>query len=182
MINFRLIAAVLFVLLVVVVAATVWSQEGGEDHCDRPEMRQFDFWVGQWDCHGEFTDSTGNVQTYAVTNTITLEYDSCVVVEHFEGAEAVGLRGTSVSTFNRWDEKWHQTWVDNNGSYLDFVGGFQDGVMELRRTANRHDTTFLQRMRWTDITDSSLTWQWERSDDDGATWQTLWTLYYEKKK
>ena len=37
------------------------------------------------------------------------------------------LRGLSVSLFNARSGKWQQTWVDNEGAYLDFVGEFKDG-------------------------------------------------------
>ena len=37
--------------------------------------------------------------------------------------------------------KWKQTWVDNEGGYLDFVGESKDGQMILSREATRPDGT-----------------------------------------
>jgi hypothetical protein len=45
------------------------------------------------------------------------------------------LRGQSVSIFDASPRKWKQTWVDNEGAYLDFVGEFKDGQMVLAREA-----------------------------------------------
>jgi len=33
--------------------------------------------------------------------------------------------GRSISIFDATDKKWKQTWVDSQGSYLDFVGGLK---------------------------------------------------------
>ena len=73
---------------------------------------------------------------------------------------------------------WKQTWVDSEGSYLDFVGGFEDGAMELRRTAEFEGRPALFRMRCENIRPDSLDWSWQRSDDGGATWTGLWELEY----
>ena len=49
------------------------------------------------------------------------------------------LRGRSASIFDVSAGKWKQTWVDNEGGYLDFVGEFKDGQMVLEREATRPD-------------------------------------------
>ena len=43
----------------------------------------------------------------------------------------------SVSTFDARAQQWKQTWVDNQGGYLDFTGGWQDDRMILQRDAER---------------------------------------------
>ena len=141
--------------------------------CQIPEMRQFDFWVGQWDLTWE--GGSGS-------NTITRQLDDCVIQEQFDSDAQSNFRGMSVSTFSKLDGKWHQTWVDNQGGYLDFVGGMKDDRMILSRQAERDGKTFLQRMVWYDIAGDSLEWNWERSDDNGETWQTLWHISYKRKK
>jgi hypothetical protein len=35
-------------------------------------------------------------------------------------------------------------------------------------------------MLWHDIADSSLQWDWQRSLDDGATWETFWHIDYRR--
>jgi hypothetical protein len=76
---------------------------------------------------------------------------------------------------------WHQTWVDNQGAYLDFTGEFGDGKMILSRHATVKGQEILQRMVWSNITPDSFDWSWERSDDDGTTWKVLWPLQYVRK-
>lgn len=91
------------------------------------------------------------------------------------------LRGTSVSTFDANSKKWKQTWVDNQGAYLDFVGEFKNGEMILQREALTKNGRILQRMVWKNITSKELDWSWEASQDGGKTWQVQWTIHYKRK-
>jgi len=142
--------------------------------------RQFDFWIGDWDLTwGE--DGRG-------TNSIKAILDGRFIMEEFDSGPEESLHGISLSVYNTQTGKWQQTWVDNQGSYLDFVGGFRDGVMELRREmtvpAGEGEAVrmVMQRMVWRDITAHSIEWDWERSEDRGATWQTLWTIHYKRRQ
>ena len=81
-----------------------------------------------------------------------------------------------MSVFDRETRAWHQTWVDNEGRYLDFSGGPSGRDMDLRHEGN--DGSY--RMLWTDIAQDSLVWLWQRSQDE-RTWETLWRLDYERR-
>jgi hypothetical protein len=94
---------------------------------------------------------------------------------------APDLHGLSVSSYDRERHVWCQTWVDNNGSYLDFVGNFEDGKMILVRDAIVGAEACKQRMVWFNIEENQIDWSWERSDDDGATWRALWEIKYKRK-
>ena len=92
------------------------------------------------------------------------------------------LRGTSVSIFDFNAGKWKQTWVDNEGGYLDFIGEFKDGQMILQREAVRSDgTKLLQRMVFKNIGPRELDWSWEASRDGGKTWQVQWPIHYKRR-
>ncbi len=41
-------------------------------------------------------------------------------------------------------------------------------------------TVFL-RLVWSAIRPDSMTWEWQRSDDMGETWRTLWQLDYVRR-
>ena len=90
--------------------------------------RQFDFWLGEWDC--SWSDDSGR---HLGTNSVYLDLGGVVVVENFDGRPSLDFQGLSFSVYDRKARRWKQTWVDSQGGYLDFVGGFADGVMELRR-------------------------------------------------
>lgn len=134
------------------------------------ENHEFDFWLGEWDVTwGEGVHGTNRVESIL---------DGAVIQENFNGD---GLIGISVSVFSREDSRWHQTWVDNSGSYLDFVGEFVDGKMILSRNGIAEGKPIKQRMVWFDISAEQFRWNWERSDDDGATWRALWEIQYQRK-
>ena len=148
--------------------------------CSAPQQKQFDFWLGTWDLTwpGEKQNETGHG-----TNTIGRILDDCVVHESFSGGDTMHLRGNSVSSFDVRSGKWKQTWVDNEGGYLDFVGEFNGSQMILSREATREDgSTVKQRMVWKNIRADELDWGWESSKDGGKTWQVLWPIHYKRKK
>ena len=132
--------------------------------------RQFDFWLGEWDC----TWGDGEQGT----NSVYLDLGDHVVVESFDARPAMEYQGMSHSVYDRVAGLWKQTWVDSDGAYLDFAGRFENGVMELRRTGELEGRPALFRMRWFDIERDSLNWAYERSVDDGETWTTLWAIGY----
>jgi hypothetical protein len=103
-----------------------------------PGARQFDFWLGEWD----LTWAEGGKGT----NCIRAIMDDHVILEQFDGSPTVPFQGMSVSTYNSQLGKWQQTWVDNQGNYLDFTGGCQDGKMILSRTARVNGQDITQRM------------------------------------
>lgn len=137
---------------------------------DSPET-QFDFWLGEWDVRwGE--DGVG-------TNRIERILDGKVIQENFTAPDLIGM---SVSAYDLERKLWCQTWVDNNGSYLDFTGGFTDGKMILSRDAIVRGETCKQRMVWFEIRADKFEWNWERSDDGGQTWRVLWNIHYMRKE
>ena len=147
--------------------------------CAAPEQKQLEFWVGDWDLtwpgekQGELDHGTNNVHRLL---------DSCVVQENFSGGRAMHLRGISVSIFDTRARKWKQTWVDNEGGYLDFVGEFKDGQMILTRDGVRPDgTKVTQRMVFKNITANEFDWNWEASTDGGKSWQVTWPIHYKRK-
>lgn len=147
--------------------------------CAAAEQKQLDFWVGDWDLTWPGA-KTGEVSHG--TNHIQRILDGCVVQEKFSG-QAAHLRGTSVSIFDATAGKWKQTWVDNEGGYLDFVGEFKDGQMILQREATgKNGAKFLQRMVWKNISASEFDWSWEASQDSGKTWQVQWPIHYKRSK
>ncbi|HSK89045.1 MAG TPA: hypothetical protein VK880_11845 [Anaerolineales bacterium] len=136
---------------------------------NQPE-NQFDFWLGEWDVTwGE--DGKG-------TNHIERILGGKIIQENFRAPD---LQGLSVSSYDTERKLWCQTWVDSNGTYLDFTGNFEDGKMILRRDAIVRGEACQQRMVWYDIQADKFTWNWERSDDLGETWRVLWQINYRRR-
>ena len=141
--------------------------------CATEEAKRLDFWVGDW----ELVHEGGRSR-----NRISKTLGGCVVLEEFRGAPGTNLDGMSVSTFDPATKRWRQTWVDNTGAYLDFDATTVDGNMAFERTAQKDGRRIRQRMVFRDVKADSLRWDWQRSDDDGATWKTTWEIAYRRAK
>ena len=156
------------------VTATAETQDQGQSL--PAEARQFDFWLGEWDLTWEGGDGT---------NSISRILDGQVIQERFAARQddpnVPALQGLSISVYIPALGKWRQTWVDNNGSYMDFIGGFVGGEMALSmvRTLNGKTNTYC--MVFYNITEDSLDWDWKRSEDGGQSWQLQWRIHYQRR-
>ena len=150
--------------------------------CTAPEAHQFDFWIGDWDLATKAPKPDGTWQEGKATNSVRAILDGCVIQENFDNRPEEPYQGTSISMYSPQLGKWQQTWVDNAGAYLDFVGGWKDGKMVLTRSFTLQGRSIQQRMTYHDIKPDSFDWDWERSLDGGATWMAMWKIHYARKK
>jgi len=144
-----------------------------DDPSHAPEARQFDFWIGEWDVTwGEGERGTNRIESIL---------NDRVILENFDGNPAMPFRGMSVSVYSPQRGCWQQTWVDDTGNYWAFSGGFADRRMTLATDDFVAGQPVKRRMVWYNIAPDSLDWNWERSDDGGATWKVLWALHYRRR-
>lgn len=133
-----------------------------------------DFWLGTWDLSW-VGDGEG-------TNVIRRILDGRVIEESFDGRDADSvLLGRSVSVQDAGDGRWHQTWVDSTGAYLDLVGVEVDGRIAFQRDAIVDGVPVVQRMVWLDVTLEAMRWQWQRSTDGGTSWLVVWEIQYRRR-
>jgi len=166
--------------LILIMPLTVAAQEGGAGDaapaspCSSAEYRQFDFWIGDWN-----VSSDGQ---QAGTNSIHPVHRGCALQEDWQGAGEGGISGSSFNIYDKASGKWHQTWVDANGTLLSLDGGLADGVMVLsgQRPAREGSGTALHRISWTPNADGSVRQLWEVSQDDGGSWSVLFDGLYTK--
>lgn len=137
------------------------------------EHAQFDFWLGDWVVTDPTTGLTG-------TNSVRRILDDKVIEESFSFDQEDGTVFTGRShTVYVTGRGWCQTWVDSQGTYLDFTGGLVEGTMVLERVSDT-DPKVVQQMRWYDVTPDSLTWDWLRSVD-GGEFELAWRLHYRRR-
>lgn len=137
-----------------------------------------DFWIGDWEITGRSRNAPGKdewTETKA-TNQIRKTLKGMVIEESFR---MIGFSGKSSSVFFAPKKVWRQTWVDDTGAYLLFEGGVEEGNMVLHMKNASPGTQM--RMTWRDVTKQSFTWHWQRSTDEGKTWETQWELNYKRK-
>jgi len=132
--------------------------------------RQFDFWVGSWECYGRNGQLSG-------TNEVTLGYGGRVLQEHWQGSSGGG--GTSLNMYSAAHGVWHQTWCDDSGMLLRLDGGLTEkGVMRLEgKMPIRGGGEALHRVEWTPKGET-VQQTWTTTADEGKTWKTLADLEY----
>ena len=128
----------------------------------------FDFWVGEW------TADIGGGSTGI--NVVSREYAGRVIKERFTSPQ---LCGESASTFSEARQVWCQTWVDDSGNYLLFVGRREAERMVLdgRRPDGSPNG---MRMVWSRITPDAFEWDYEKHEADGS-WSSQWHISYVRR-
>lgn len=141
--------------------------------CKAPEYHQFDFWIGQWNV----TLPNGK---RAGVNHIEPILGGCALRESWSGAG--GSDGTSYNSYDATRRRWHQTWVDNQGSLLLLEGTFTNGRMILEgETVDTAGRKQRQRITWQETSPGHVRQLWESSGDGGATWTTAFDGRYVKR-
>ncbi|MEP7348118.1 MAG: hypothetical protein ABI877_22810 [Gemmatimonadaceae bacterium] len=140
--------------------------------------REFDFWIGDWDVRPNGAPPTQP----PARNTVTLEQDGCVVMEHWS---ALASNGQSFNIFDSSYGIWRQTWVDNVGGQHDYRGSLQNDNMVFRgeipplpgQTARQN-----VRLTFVPIHRDTVRQHAEVTSDSGATWSTSYDLIYSRRK
>jgi hypothetical protein len=157
-------------------AAILAQVEFNERPCaHRPEHRQLDFWLGDWEVRRTEDGAL------AGTNSITGDNGDCVLYEHWKSGRSGA--GQSMNYYDPVTKKWHQSWVDDQGGVSIFDGEWKDGAMRLegyRQGANGERIP--ARLTLTPLSDGSVRQLGENSEDGGKSWTVMYDLTYRRKK
>jgi Protein of unknown function (DUF1579) len=167
-------------------AGTTVPTAGNDAACLRPELKQFAFWIGDWDLTSsrrasldkdEWIEDSGRASDH-VTSTL----GGCALLQEWDGTPAgIPLTGMSLSSFDPALRKWRQVWVDTDGAYMEFRGGMKEGRMELYREGVQNGKKTIWRQVFLDIQPDRFRWRYERSFDGGRSWITTWKLAYTRR-
>ena len=140
-----------------------------------PEARQFDFWLGEWEVKNTLDQPAGQ-------SSIQLILGKCVLLENW--TNAAGGSGKSFNVFNRQTRQWHQTWVDDQGTFTEYKQGeYKDGKLTyLAEQLDAKGQKQWQRMTFYNLGPNQVRQFGEVSTDGGKTWQPSFDLMYYRKK
>jgi hypothetical protein len=158
-------------------AAVLARAEHNLEPCgDRPESRQFDFWIGDWN-----VTSNLNQGAPAGRSHVELILGRCVIFENWTAP------GGSGKSFNAWNSElgcWQQNWMDDSGTVTNYSDGrFTDGAM--RFSARKKDAAGawqLHRLTFFAVSPDEVRQLGEHAADGGATWTTDYDLEYHRVK
>lgn len=169
------------ILLFILVFISVQKIVAQKLPCSRPEFRQFDFWVGEWEAFAPNGNKGGD-------SKISIMLDSCVILEEWTSTGAQqGLiyAGKSFNMFNDASKQWQQTWVDNTGNTTEFLRGEGSNgkiIYYADKVTGPKGELFMRRLSFTKLSNDKVRQLGERSDDAGKTWTTEYDLEYRRKK
>ncbi|MBS0373910.1 MAG: hypothetical protein JSR73_04985 [Proteobacteria bacterium] len=138
--------------------------------CGDPRHRDFDFWVGRWEV------SAGG--RLAGHNEIVADLRGCVLLESWSGAS--GTRGRSQSFYDAARDRWHQTWVDDEGGTLYLDGGLVGPAMVLEGTTPGPTGVVHERITWTPNPDGTVRQHWEQRSEGSSAWRTSFDGLYRR--
>jgi hypothetical protein len=142
--------------------------------CDSPQSHQFDFWVGRW-----VVSPTGHPGMHVADSLIEKLYQGCGVRENWSPLQ--GGAGGSLSAYVPADPGWRQTWVDADGAYVEFRGGWNGKAMVLTgRWPQPGHPGQLTRMTYTRGQDGSVRQLGQVSDDVGRSWSPGFDFTYRR--
>lgn len=143
-------------------------------NCTAPEHRQFDFWIGNWDVR-----TTGRLEEMRGGSLIESINFGCGIRETW--SPFTSIQGASLSTYDKNDKAWHQTYIDALGSRIEFKGGIENGKMVLVGTwrgLGAESRDGLMRMSWDRLDEGWVRQVGEISYDQGKTWQPSFDFTY----
>jgi tetratricopeptide (TPR) repeat protein len=139
----------------------------------RPEYKQFDFWVGEWDVMNPQGQRVG-------TNSVQRIVSGCIIFENWTSGQ--GSTGKSFNFYAASDRKWHQVWVDSSGSALDLAGEYRDGAMRYEGvTVGQDGNKRLEKLTFFNLSPGRVRQFWEQSTDQGKTWVAAFDGTYIRK-
>lgn len=140
-------------------------------HCNEAGYREFDFWVGDWDVFDVATPTTPTARV-----SVESMLDGCALRESYEDAR--GLKGQSISSYDRAGRVWQQTWVTNRGELLVLHGSFRGNEMVLEGAdvladGRRRLVKGVWKRAAEGVEEAAVT-----SLDDGRTWTPWFDLIF----
>ena len=138
-----------------------------------PEMAQFGFLVGSFECktrqltaNGDYVEGTGRWTGRFTLDGFAFEDDWV----------STSLRGTTWRTFDpakkRWVNRWLAAGVETPPGFTGnlFFGGWTDDKMVLKAEGEDLRGAYLDNIEFKNITDDGFLWTMDRSYDGGETW------------
>lgn len=144
--------------------------------CTAPAYRQFDFWLGDWDTYR--VDASGHVPGDAKSvarNRVSSILGGCVLHEVYRRAD--GYTGESFTIYDATRQRWHQSWVTNQGELLEADGTRQGRQIVLTASSRDAHGEMLLRVSWAPQGDGVRETA-VMSRDGGKTWQPSFDILF----
>jgi hypothetical protein len=135
------------------------------------ENRQLDYWLGDWKVGAE--GSSGNAHS-----NVSLSLNKCLVIENWDGGR--GHTGQNILGYSADDKSWYGMFADNEGRVHVFTSGkVSAGTAQfVGSSRGANGETVLNRVKVTRLSANKVEQTWEKSDDQGNTWNIVFRGEY----
>jgi len=183
----NVVIAVITTAMMLMIPALIHSQENSDFGFNEEapaELSQFGFWLGKWTYETTRPGPDGDV-AYTGTNTISVTFSGYGLLEDFHMYnDETEYAGGSVTTIHPQTKEFVQVWTDSSGWSNTFKGKWDEAAQAMilygPEEKDAEGNLFQTRLVWGQITGKDMLWQYERSEDGGATWVSTWDLHYKR--
>jgi len=172
------------------VLATQDTPKPTEGKADLSGLHDFDFLAGDWRVHHRRLKErlAGSLEWVEFEGTCSMRplmggygnVDDNVLNMPSGAYNGVGLRSYDPKT-----GQWAIWWLDGRNPFGDLdppvKGKFENGVGTFYSDDTLRGKTVRVRYMWSRITPTSAHWEQAYSPDSGKTWETNWTMEFEKR-
>lgn len=164
------------ILLLVAVAcltASAFSANDSGPCSTNTEMRQLDYWLGNWTITNPGTSGSG-------TSNVHLLLDKCLLVESWDNGK--GHVGENLFAYSPDDKTWHGMFADNQGHTHIFVNGkVSAGAAEFDGSSHGpNGEIVLNRIKVVRLAPNKVEQTWEKSNNNGVSWRTVFRGEYRR--
>jgi hypothetical protein len=148
------------------------AAEGSGSCSADSEVRQLDYWLGNWTMKAADGSST--------SSKVTLSLDKCMFVEHWENRK--GHVTEKMFAYSPEDKNWGGMFADNQGRVHIFLAGkVSSGTAEFHGPSRGpNGETVLHKLRVVRTAPDRLQETWEKSLDNGANWINVYRAEYSR--
>jgi hypothetical protein len=156
---------------------------------DLSHLHDFDFLVGNWQVHHR------KLKARLAGSHDWLEFDgSCSMRKLMDGwanvddnvmnVPGAAYRGVGLRSYDPKTGMWAIWWMDGRNPFGDLdppvKGHFVNGVGDFYANDTLNGKPIRVRYEWSHITASSARWEQAYSADGGKTWETNWTMEFQR--
>lgn len=150
-----------------------------------PELAEFAFIIGEWNCDVRVKAEDGAVQTYQATWTGRYILDGYVIADEYrmlDHAGSVIVHGMNFRSYDAEKKAWVMRWLDGTRSFWvelgpDALGGVRADAGTIQfKLVDLFAPDAVSRVTFSNITADRFTWKEEKSLDNGRTWSEFVTI------
>lgn len=147
----------------------------------QPQMREFDFWLGEWDVY------PNGANVIVGNSKIEMASGGCMILENWTAIGGVPHNGKSMNYVDPVTGKWEQLWIGSGGINRNnpqkFVNGvYKDGAMRFDFEQFSAQGKQTGRFIFFNEGPDQVRQFNEVSSDGGKTWTTVYDFVYKRKK